>query len=116
MKWNAWGDPASAKPLSDGIRSLLKQAVGLEDSGQAELTAEQVRLRANRLKVWKKGEIIKDRGKYFIKIEEMEMKKEMDRGTEMELEMFKEIEFQQERDVFEVLRIILGEEFSLIKV
>jgi alkyldihydroxyacetonephosphate synthase len=45
MKWNAWGDPASAKPLSDGIRSLLKQAVGLEDSGQAELTAEQVRLR-----------------------------------------------------------------------
>ena len=32
MKWNAWGDPAAAKPLSDGIRSLLKQAVGLEDS------------------------------------------------------------------------------------
>ena len=28
MKWNAWGDPAEAKPLSDGIRSLLKQALG----------------------------------------------------------------------------------------
>ena len=28
MKWNAWGDPAAAKPLSDGIRSLLKQALG----------------------------------------------------------------------------------------
>ena len=32
MKWNAWGDPAAAKPLSDGIRSLLKQALGVEDS------------------------------------------------------------------------------------
>ncbi|HEY7053052.1 MAG TPA: FAD-binding oxidoreductase [Mycobacterium sp.] len=32
MKWNAWGDPASAKPLSDGIRSLLKQALGVEDA------------------------------------------------------------------------------------
>jgi alkyldihydroxyacetonephosphate synthase len=49
MKWNAWGDPASAKPLSDGIRSLLKQAVGLEDSGQTELTADQVQLRPSAL-------------------------------------------------------------------
>ena len=32
MKWNAWGDPEEAKPLSDGIRSLLKQALGVEDS------------------------------------------------------------------------------------
>jgi alkyldihydroxyacetonephosphate synthase len=49
MKWNAWGDPASAKPLSDGIRSLLKQAVGLEDSGQTEIDADQVQLRPSAL-------------------------------------------------------------------
>jgi alkyldihydroxyacetonephosphate synthase len=49
MKWNAWGDPASAKPLSDGIRSLLKQAVGLEDSARAELTPDQVQLRPSAL-------------------------------------------------------------------
>jgi alkyldihydroxyacetonephosphate synthase len=49
MKWNAWGDPAAAKPLSDGIRSLLKQAVGLEDSQQVELDAGQVQLRPSAL-------------------------------------------------------------------
>ncbi|MEE3062772.1 MAG: FAD-binding oxidoreductase [Actinomycetota bacterium] len=49
MKWNAWGDPASAKPLSDGVRSLLKQAVGLDDSNQAELGPDQVQLRPSAL-------------------------------------------------------------------
>ena len=49
MKWNAWGDPAAAKPLSEGIRSLLKQAVGVEDSGAAELAPDQVRLRPSAL-------------------------------------------------------------------
>jgi alkyldihydroxyacetonephosphate synthase len=49
MKWNAWGDPAEAKPLSEGIRSLLKQAVGLEDATTADLEAEQVRLRPSAL-------------------------------------------------------------------
>jgi len=49
MKWNAWGDPAEAKPLSEGIRSLLKQALGLEDTTTAELEAEQVRLRPSAL-------------------------------------------------------------------
>ncbi len=49
MKWNAWGDPAAAKPLSDGIRVLLKQAVGVQDSGEAELQPEQVRLRPSAL-------------------------------------------------------------------
>jgi alkyldihydroxyacetonephosphate synthase len=44
MKWNAWGDAAAAKPLSDGIRALLKQVVGLADSDQAELESDQVRL------------------------------------------------------------------------
>src|SRR3954467_1919556 len=49
MKWNAWGDPAAAKPLSDGIRALLKQALGIEESTAAALTAEQVTLRPSRL-------------------------------------------------------------------
>ncbi len=49
MKWNAWGDPAEAKPLSEGVRSLLKQAVGLEESASAELEADQVRLRPSAL-------------------------------------------------------------------
>src|SRR5690349_17741325 len=49
MKWNAWGDPAAAKPLSEGIRSLLKQAVGLEDSDEAELGADDVKLRPSAL-------------------------------------------------------------------
>ncbi|MGJ6123594.1 FAD-binding oxidoreductase [Mycolicibacterium sp. Y3] len=49
MKWNAWGDPAAAKPLSDGIRALLKQALGIEESDTADITAEQVKLRPSRL-------------------------------------------------------------------
>jgi alkyldihydroxyacetonephosphate synthase len=49
MKWNAWGDPAEAKPLSEGIRSLIKQALGVEDPTVEELEAEQVRLRPSAL-------------------------------------------------------------------
>ncbi|MGH3596515.1 MAG: FAD-binding oxidoreductase, partial [Mycobacterium sp.] len=49
MKWNAWGDPAAARPLSDDIRSLLKQALGVTDAGAAELQADQVRLRPSQL-------------------------------------------------------------------
>ncbi|HEY2447679.1 MAG TPA: FAD-binding oxidoreductase, partial [Mycobacterium sp.] len=49
MKWNAWGDPAAAKPLSEGIRALLKQAVGLEESDEAELDPDQVQLRPSAL-------------------------------------------------------------------
>lgn len=49
MKWNAWGDPEAAKPLSDGIRALLEQALGVEESTAAELQAEQVRLRPSSL-------------------------------------------------------------------
>ena len=44
MKWNAWGDPHEAKPLSDGIHSLLKHALGVSDSTAAELDADQVTL------------------------------------------------------------------------
>ncbi|HTX97456.1 MAG TPA: FAD-binding oxidoreductase [Mycobacterium sp.] len=49
MKWNAWGDAAAAKPLSEGIRKLLKQAVGVADSGTAELEPGQVQLRPSSL-------------------------------------------------------------------
>jgi alkyldihydroxyacetonephosphate synthase len=49
MKWNAWGDPGAAKPLSEGIRALLKQAVGLEDADEAELDPDQVQLRPSTL-------------------------------------------------------------------
>ena len=49
MKWNAWGDPAAAKPLSDGIRSLLKQALGVTDSAIPEILAEDVSLRTSTL-------------------------------------------------------------------
>src|SRR5258707_7533980 len=49
MKWNAWGDPAEAKPLSEGIRSLNKQALGIEQSAAPEPDPEQVRLRPSAL-------------------------------------------------------------------
>src|SRR6201997_4969707 len=49
MKWNAWGDPHETKPLSDGIRLLLKQALGVTDSPTAELDPDQVTLRPSQL-------------------------------------------------------------------
>src|SRR6202165_4432187 len=49
MKWNAWGEPGAAKPLSDGIRSLLKQALGVQDSPAAEIGLDEVRLRPSAL-------------------------------------------------------------------
>ena len=49
MKWNAWGDPAAATPLSDGIRALLTQALGVGDTTDTELRAEDVRLRPSSL-------------------------------------------------------------------
>jgi len=49
MKWNAWGDPAAAKPLSDGIRALLEGALGVDGSTSAELTDDEVRLRPSAL-------------------------------------------------------------------
>lgn len=49
MKWNAWGDPAAAKPLSDGIRALLDQALGVRGDATPELQPEQVRLRPSAL-------------------------------------------------------------------
>jgi alkyldihydroxyacetonephosphate synthase len=49
MKWNAWGDPAAAKPLPDGVRTLLKQALGVDGTADAELDAAAVRLRPSAL-------------------------------------------------------------------
>ena len=49
MKWNAWGVPDQAKPLSDGIRALLTQALGVTGSPEPELDADQVRLRPSEL-------------------------------------------------------------------
>ena len=49
MKWNAWGDPQDAKPLSEGIRSLLQQALGVTDAPAAEFDADQVKLRPSEL-------------------------------------------------------------------
>lgn len=49
MKWDAWGDPAQAKPLSEGIRSLLNQALGIDASPLPQLEAEQVKLRPSAL-------------------------------------------------------------------
>ncbi|KWX68025.1 FAD-binding oxidoreductase [Mycobacterium sp. NAZ190054] len=49
MQWNAWGDPAAAKPLSPGVRSLLRQALGIDGGPVDEPTLEQVRLRPSAL-------------------------------------------------------------------
>jgi alkyldihydroxyacetonephosphate synthase len=49
MKWDAWGDPEQAKPLSDAIRALLSQALGVQESAGTEPTADEVRLRASAL-------------------------------------------------------------------
>jgi alkyldihydroxyacetonephosphate synthase len=49
MNWNAWGDPEAAKPLSDGIRSLLKQALGVDEAPVAAPTIDEVRLRPSAL-------------------------------------------------------------------
>ncbi len=49
MQWNAWGDPAAAKPLSPGISALLSQALGVEGPGPAQPSADQVQLRPSTL-------------------------------------------------------------------
>jgi alkyldihydroxyacetonephosphate synthase len=49
MKWNAWGDPAAAKPLSEGIRALLKQALGVDGAATPDLEAQDVKLRPSAL-------------------------------------------------------------------
>ena len=55
MKWNAWGESEAAKPLSDGIRGLLKQALDVEDSPTAELELKRVQLRPSALSATDRG-------------------------------------------------------------
>jgi alkyldihydroxyacetonephosphate synthase len=45
MKWDAWGDPAAAKPLSDGIAGLLQQALGISGDNVPAVGLADVRLR-----------------------------------------------------------------------
>lgn len=49
MKWNAWGDPAAAKPLSAGVVALLQQALGVDGSPVPAVRLEDVRLRPSTL-------------------------------------------------------------------
>ncbi|WP_328363118.1 FAD-binding oxidoreductase [Mycobacterium sp. NBC_00419] len=49
MAWNAWGDPHAAKPLSDGIRSLLEQALGVQATTIAAPTIDEVQVRPSSL-------------------------------------------------------------------
>ena len=44
MAWNAWGDPALAKPLSPAIRSLLEQALGVSGPENTAPGIDEVRL------------------------------------------------------------------------
>ncbi|BBZ76576.1 flavoprotein [Mycolicibacterium anyangense] len=49
MAWNAWGDAAAAKPLSDGIRNLLEQALGVTTSTVPAPSIDEVVLRPSSL-------------------------------------------------------------------
>jgi alkyldihydroxyacetonephosphate synthase len=49
MKWDAWGDPAAGTPLSEGIRSLLNQALGVAGTAVAAPDLDEVRLRPSAL-------------------------------------------------------------------
>ena len=49
MKWDTWGDAERAKPLSDGIRSLLAQALGVTTAPAGPLDLAGVRLRPSAL-------------------------------------------------------------------
>lgn len=67
MKWNAWGDPAAAKPLSDGIKALLKQIVGLDDSSAPGLEPDQVQLRPSALSQADRDELAKIVGAEYVR-------------------------------------------------
>lgn len=49
MKWDAWGDPAAAKPLGDGIKGLLTQVLGAPESESPQLELADVRVRPSQL-------------------------------------------------------------------
>ena len=49
MAWDAWGDPALAKPLPDSIRSLLEQALGVTGAEVRGPAIDDVQLSASAL-------------------------------------------------------------------
>ena len=49
MKWDAWGDPALAQPLSDSIRGLLQNALGVSADDVDAPTRGEVQLRPSAL-------------------------------------------------------------------
>ena len=49
MAWNAWGDPALAKPLPAGIRSLLEQALGVSGAPDSPPDIADIHLSASAL-------------------------------------------------------------------
>ncbi|WP_354643602.1 FAD-binding oxidoreductase [Kitasatospora camelliae] len=49
MKWNAWGDPALAKPLPKDVEALLAAALGVAADGTEPPAAEEVVLRPSAL-------------------------------------------------------------------
>ncbi|MGY4708888.1 FAD-binding oxidoreductase [Mycolicibacterium sp. CBM1] len=49
MAWNAWGDPDAAKPLSEGIRALLEQALGVTANDIPAPRIDEVQVRPSTL-------------------------------------------------------------------
>ena len=49
MAWNAWGDPALAKPLPAAIKSLLEAALGVSGEELAAPSVDEVRLAPSQL-------------------------------------------------------------------
>jgi alkyldihydroxyacetonephosphate synthase len=70
MKWNAWGDPAQAKPLSDGIRTLLKQALGVEDVAAPDLGPDEVKLRPSSLSDADRGGLAEIVGADYCRVDD----------------------------------------------
>ena len=70
MKWNAWGDPAEAKPLSDGIRALLKQALGVDDVTTPELEPDEVKLRPSALSDADRGGLAEIVGADYCRVDD----------------------------------------------
>lgn len=69
MKWNAWGDPGAAKPLSDGIRALLHQALGVDGPAASDIDASQVRLRPSSLPAADRDALSKIVGEQFCRVD-----------------------------------------------
>ncbi len=70
MKWNAWGDPDAAKPLSEGIRLLLKQALGVEDSSVAAPEIDEVRVRPSALTAADRDALAAIAGAEFVLVDD----------------------------------------------